>query len=147
MKTKGINRVVMVVKDFDKAVALYSELLNTTFYPVTIAEEDMGVRAAISYEAGIEIASPIPGSNEPWALVVAQQLKEHGESLRSVVFSVDDVEQARAKAQEMGIRVSGELKFDQNEVKRSFHDRFSTFIEYMLNSEDTHGAGVALGQF
>jgi hypothetical protein len=31
MKAKGVNRVATLVKDFDKAVALYSEFLNTTF--------------------------------------------------------------------------------------------------------------------
>ena len=146
MKTKDINRVAIVVKDFDRAVALYSELLNTTFYPLVIAEGS-GVHAAFSYDAGIEIASPIPGSNEPSALGLAQHIKEHGEGLYAVVFSVDNVEQARAKAEEMGIRVLRKVEVDQDEVKRSFQGRYSTFIEYFLNPEDTHGAFVVLGQF
>lgn len=146
MKTKGINRVAILVKDFDKAVALYSELLNTTFYPLAIAEKS-GVRVAFGYEVGVEIASPIPGSNEPDALALAAQLKEHGEGLYAVVFSIDDVEQARAKAEEMGIRVLDKKEVNRNEVKNSFHGRYSTFIEYFLNPEDTYGTVVVLGQF
>ena len=146
MKTKGINRVAILVKDYDRAVALYSELLNTTFYPLVIAEGS-GVRVAFSYEAGIEIASPIHGSDQPSALALAHHLKERGEGLYAVVFSVEDVEQNRAKAEEMGIRVLNKAEVDQDEVKRSFHGRYSTFIEYFLNPEDTHGALVVLGQF
>lgn len=146
MKTKGINRVAIVVNDLDRAVALYSELLNTTFHPIQIAEEH-GVRAAFSYEPGIEIASPIPGSNELMALALAQHIKEHGEGLYGVVFSVDDIEQARAKAEELGIGVLHKMEVDPDEIKRSFQDRFSSFTEYFLNPEDTHGAIVVLGQF
>ena len=146
MKLKGINRVAILVRDLDKAVALYSDLLNTTFYPLSMAEEH-GVRAAISYEAGIEISSPIPGSNEFMALALAQHIEEHGEGLYAVVFEVDDIEQANAKAEEMGIGVLHKIKLDQEEVKRTFQDRYSSFIEYFLNPEDTHGALVVLGQF
>lgn len=146
MKTKGINRVVIVVKDLDRAVALYSKLLNTTFYPLVTAEE-YGVHAVFSYEAGIEIASPIVGSKEPTALAVAQQIEEHGEGLHSVVFSIDDVEQACAKAEEMRIRVLQKIVADKDDLKKSFQGRFSKFVEYFLNPRDTHGVRVVLGQF
>lgn len=146
MKTKGINRVAIVVNDLDRAVALYSDLLNTTFHPIQIAEE-YGVRAAFSYEPGIEIASPIPGSNELMALALTQHIKEHGEGLYGVVFSVDDIEQARAKAEELGIGVLHKMEVAPDEIKRTFQDKYGTFIEYFLNPEDTHGAIVVLGQF
>ena len=147
MKAKGINRVHIIVKDLDKAIALYSEMLNTTFYPVDMAVA-FGVRAAISSEAGIEMASPIPGSDKPTALALAKQIEEHGEGLYAVVFDIDEIEQARAKAEEMGIRVLEKREVvDQDVVKRSFYGRYSTFIEYFLNPEDTHGALVVLGKF
>jgi predicted enzyme related to lactoylglutathione lyase len=146
MRTKGINRVAIVVKDFDGAVTLYSELLNTTFYPLTIAEGS-GVRVALSYDAGIEIASPLAGSKQPSALGLSQYVKDHGEGLYAVVFSIDDIEQARDKAEKMGIRVLRKVEVGQNEVKQSFHGRYNTFIEYFLNPEDIYGASVVLGQF
>lgn len=146
MNTKGINRVAILVKDLDRAVALYSELLNTTFYPFPGAEL-AGVRAVLSVDPMVEIASPIPGSNEPMARELAQWIKEHGEGLYAVVFSVDDGAQARAKAEELGIRVVHEAAMDPDDVKKSFQGGFSTFIEYFLNPEDTHGVQVVLGQF
>lgn len=146
MKTRGINRVAIVVEDLDRAVALYSELLSTTFHPLVLAE-DWGVRAVFSYEAGIEIASPIPESKELMALALAQHIKEHGEGLYAAVFSVDDVEQARAKAEEIGIQVLHKIELDRDELNRSFQDRYSSFIEYFLNPEDTCGALVVLGQY
>ena len=146
MRTKGINRVAIVVKDFDGAVALYSELLNTTFYPLDIAEGS-GVRVALSYDAGIEIASPLSESEQPTALGLSQYIKEHGEGLYAVVFSVDDVEQARDKAETMGIRVLRKVEVGQDDVKQSFQGRYNTFMEYFLNPEDTYGVSVVLGQF
>lgn len=146
MKTKGINRVAIGVKDFDKAVALYSELLNTTFNTLDMAQ-DWGVRVAFSYDAGVEIASPIPESNEMMALALAQYLKEHGEGLYAAVFSIDDVEKARGKAEEMGMQVLHKIQLEQDEVKRSSQDRYTSFIEYFLNPEDTCGAFVVFGQF
>lgn len=146
MKTKGVNRVAIAVKDLDKAVALYSRLLNTTFHTLAMAEAS-GVRVAFSWDAGVEIASPIPGSTAPSALGLAQHINKHGEGLYAVIFSVDNAEQAKAKAEEMGIRVVKKVDVDQAEVKRSFHGNFSTFIEYFLHPEDTRGTQVVLGQF
>src|SRR4030042_6507317 len=143
MKTKGINRVAILVKDIDNAVALYSELLNTTFYPVTMADEH-GIRTMISYEAGIELASPIPGFDGLMAQNLTQQIEERGEGLYAVVFSVDDIEQAHAKAKEMGIWVLYKMELDADETKRNFHGRYSTFIEYFLHPEDAHGVQVVL---
>lgn len=146
MKTKGVERVTILVKDLDKAVALYSELLNTTFYPVDMAV-DFGVRAAFSYDAGIEMSAPIPGSDSPMAQVLAQHIEEHGEGLYAVVFSIDDVEQAHAKAKEMGIFVMYMLELDQDEIDIYFQGMYSKYIEYVLHPEDTCGAQVLLGQF
>lgn len=146
MRTKGINRVAIVVKDFDGAVALYSELLNTTFYPLAIAEGS-GVRVALSYDAGIEIASPLTESNQPTALGLSQFIKEHGEGLYAVVFSIDDVEQARDKAEKMGIRVLRKVEVDQDNVEKAFQGKYNNFIEYFLNPDDSFGVSVVLGQF
>ena len=147
MKTKGVNRVHIIVKDLDKAVALYSELLNTTFYSVDTAVE-FGVRAAFSFEAGIEMASPIPGSDSPMAQSLVQHIEEHGEGLYSVAFSVDDVEQAHAKAKEMGIWVLYKMEFDPDEINRYFPDKlFSKFTQYVLHPEDAFGVQVILGQY
>lgn len=146
MKTKGVHRVHIIVKDLEKAVALYSELLNTTFDPVPIAE-DFGVRAAISFEAGIEMASPIPGSDLIMAQSLNQHIEEHGEGLYAVVFSVDDVEQAVAKAKEMGIWILYNMEFDTDEINRYFQGTYSKFIQYVLHPEDAFGVQVILGQY
>ncbi len=146
MKTKGVERVTILVKDLDKAVALYSELLNTTFYPVDMAV-DFGVSAAFSYDAGIEMSAPIPGSDSPMAQVLTQHIEEHGEGLYAVVFSIDDVEQAYAKAKEMGIFVMYMMELDQDQIDTYFQGMYSKYIEYVLHPEDTCGVQVLLGQF
>jgi hypothetical protein len=78
---------------------------------------------------------------------LAQHIKEHSEGLYAVIFSLGDVEQARDRSEDIGIRVLRKVDIDRAEIKRSFQNRFNTFIEYFLNPEDTHGVSVVLGQF
>ena len=63
MKPKGVNRVVVAVKDLEKAIDIYSKLLGATFYDVSAGSEQFGIKAAISWDAGIELCAPIAGTN------------------------------------------------------------------------------------
>jgi len=48
MKPKGVNRVVVAVKDLEKAIDTYSKLLGATFHDVSAGSEQYGVKAVIS---------------------------------------------------------------------------------------------------
>ena len=54
---KGVNRVVIVVKDIERASQLFSELLGTTFYDAGVVDR-FGVKAMVSWEGGLELISP-----------------------------------------------------------------------------------------
>jgi hypothetical protein len=63
-----------------------------------------------------------------------------------VVFAVDDVDEARQRAEEMGIGVLGLIEYDQSQIREYHQDMFKKYKEYMLNPADTYGVGVVLGQ-
>ena len=148
MKLHGINRVVILVKDIEKAVDLYSKLFNTTFKYTAADDDGLGVRAALNFDAGVEIVSPVPGSDAPFATGLSQHIKEHGEGIFSVMFSVDNADEARDRAQDLGLRVVTEMRLNEDELEHhGMGDRFKTFIEYMFDAKDTFGANIVLGQF
>ena len=146
MKPKGVNRVVIAVEDLDEAVALYSELLATTFHCADALGAPLGIRGAISWDAGIEIVSPLPQSDSPMGRAVRQFIEEHGGGLYSVVFSVDDVDEAFAKVKEMDIRVTRSRELDQEEIGQFFQGKFRKFKQHALKAIDTCGVRVVLGQ-
>jgi len=130
---KGINRVVIAVKDIEKASKLFSALLGTRFYNAGIVDK-FGVRAMVSWEAGIELVSPITSKGD-----VANFMKKNGEGIYAVVFNVDDADQTAERAKALGVRVKDTIEMSQSPV-------FNKFKELLLAQEDTHGAFILLGQ-
>ena len=147
MKFKGVNRVVIAVRDLDEAVIVYSRLFNTTFKE---GDGDMdasyGIRAAVSWDAAIELVSPIPGSDAHMGQAVARFLDRNGGGVYSVVFSVDNVDEAYKQVTEMGFRVSGKFELDREQIGRLLDDRFKKFKQYSLSAADTLGVQVVIGQ-
>lgn len=142
MRVKDINRVVIRVKDLDKGIEFYSKLLNTTFDK--LAPEltgSFGVRAAISWEAKVELVSPLPSRDS-----VDSELSEEKEGLFAVIFNMDDVEAARKTAEEMGVGVKRTIEMSQDQITAYFQDRFKKFKEYNLNLNATGGVDIYLGQ-
>ena len=147
MKFKGVSRVVIAVKDLNKAVALYSRLFDTTFKEGDGAmDASYGIRAAVSWDAAIEIVTPIPGSNAHMGQAVARFLERNGGGIYSVVFSVDNVDQAYTWATEMGVRVSDKFELDPEQIGRYLDDKFKKFKQYSLNAADTCGVQIVVGQ-
>jgi len=143
MKPKGVNRVVILaVRDFEKGIDFYSKLLGATFDDISATGEDYGLKVAWNWDAGIEICAPIPGRDS----YVEAFIEEHGEGLMSVIFTFDDVDEALQRAEEMGIPVTVSIEYDQDEIKKHYHDRFKRYRELVLDATHCYGAGVILGQ-
>lgn len=142
MRPRGVNRVTIAVKDLDKGIALYSGLLGATFHDQSTPAEPYGLRCAISWDAGIELVAPLPGRDS----FAEKHITKHGEGLMGVVFAVDDVDEGRQRAEEMGIGVLGLIEYNQDELREYHQGMFKKYKEYMLNPADTYGVGVVLGQ-
>lgn len=133
MQTKGIARVVIAVRDIDTAAKRYSELLDISFWDGGI-RDDYGLRAMVSWDGGIELISPTDANS-----MVAKFLDKRGEGLFGVIFKVGDIEEARARAEDKGFRVMGE-------VNSGLPDGFKVFKEITLHPKDTYGIPTTLMQ-
>ena len=130
---KGVNRVVIAVKDIEKAGRLFSELLGAKFYDAGVVDR-FKVKAMVSWDGGVELISPITEDSD-----AARFLREKGEGVYTVIFNVDNADQAASRAKALGIRETGIIEFDQ-------HPLFKKFKEILLAPEDTFGVFVALAQ-
>jgi len=142
MKPQGVNRVTIAVKDLDSAVAFYSKLLGATFHDQDRPAKSLGIRCAISWDAGIELVSPLPGQESFVTRVIALK----GEGLIGVVFAVDDVEACRRTAEEMKIKVRPLVDYSPREIEEYLQNRFRKYTEYTLSAAETHGVGPIIGQ-
>lgn len=140
MKREGISHVVVVVKDIEKAVKLYSELFGISFQDVSGVEPEHGVRAMVSWEGGIEICSPI-NTKADIARELATFLEKRGEGVIAVAFNVKDIEEAATMAVKKGIRITR-----RNDVGKDKVEGFKWVREVHLDPADTHGVYIALFQ-
>jgi len=144
MRAMGVNRVVIAVKDLDRAVALYSRLLGATFHEANPEDAAAhGVKVAMSWDAGIELACPLPDRDSP----IKKLIETRGEGIMGVVFNVDDVDECKATAEQMGIGVLAMIAdYSQEEIDKYLQGRFKKYKEYMLNPAQTCGVGPIVGQ-
>ena len=142
MEPKGVNRVTIAVKDLQRGIDLYSGLLGATFHGASPDAESYGVQVAMSWDAGIELVSPLPGRDG----FVEKFIEKHGEGVLGVVFAVDNVDEARNRAEKMGIRIWSAIDYSQEEIDRHLQGRFKKYKEYMLSAADTLGVGPVIGQ-
>ena len=142
MSSKGVNRVVIAVRDLDKAVELYSSMLGVSFEDASWTGSQFGITVAISWQAGVELCAPIAGQES----VVSQFLDENGEGVMGVVFATDDLEDAKAKAEAAGVAALIPINFSQEEIDEHLGGHFKTYKEYVLNSFDSCGFGIMLAQ-
>ena len=133
MKIEKIAGVLINVKNMDEAVRFFSDLLGITFEEVppevkrikTITEhadpalENVQMRIAIS-PTGLELIETVPAPEK--------------EGLRSVMFKVPDIEQAKADIQKMGVRLIADIKL-------------GGLREALFRSDDLYGARVAIVEY
>ncbi|MDD5095655.1 MAG: VOC family protein [Dehalococcoidia bacterium] len=143
VKPQGVNRVVIAVWDMEKSKKLYSDLLGATFHD-SVAEEaaELGLSVSISWDAGIELVSPLPDCDSK----VKRTLEKRGEGLIGAVWVVDDIEKARATAEGLGIPIWYTVDYSQDQINKYQQGRFSKFKEYMLDPRTTYGVETIIGQ-
>ncbi len=133
MKTEGIHRVLIVVKDLEKAAERYSELLGISFWDPGV-DEKFGVRARVSWDGGVELISPIDEQS-----AAAPFFEEKGEGVIGVAFKVRDVEEAGAEAEAKGFRVTNQIDFGSPGI-------WKVFKEVFLHQGDTNEVPIILVQ-
>jgi methylmalonyl-CoA/ethylmalonyl-CoA epimerase len=144
MKPQGVNRVTIAVKELEKGMDFYAKLLGATFHEATAEDVvTLGIRVAMSWDAGIELVSPMPDRES----FLTEFLEQRGEGLMGVVFAVDDVDEAYKAAQALGIGVWYTVDYNQEEIDKHLQGRFTKYKEYMLDADTSYGVGPVIGEF
>jgi predicted enzyme related to lactoylglutathione lyase len=132
MKVKGIERVALQVKNLDDAIALFSELLGTSFQRHDVQIGDSSLRLAFS-ELGIELLQEVPPSDH--------------ETLRSFHLRVEDIKEVHAAIAAAGGEVLAEFSVGEmaHIVTRVGVFRI-LFVEYPGNDALSALAGSAESQ-
>lgn len=76
---------------------------------------DLGTCNWVSWEGGLEVVAPLDGVETPFNKLFHDTLAQRGEGLFGVVFGVPDMEEARARARELGYTPSELLGPNGNE--------------------------------
>jgi hypothetical protein len=137
---KNVNRIDHVVaavrpENLESAIAKLSMALQTAFYG-PFDREDSDIRVAVSWDAGIELITPISAANPLHA-----HLERCGEGWFTVLFGVRDVDDTCERLKRLGhepvARYSGISGVEP------WVDRFERFDEAMF--EPSLFAGLSMG--
>jgi catechol 2,3-dioxygenase-like lactoylglutathione lyase family enzyme len=147
MEIEGIDRVVIGVKDMDKALELFGRLFGIRFTELKGPIFEQGrVRVSISLDHHLELISPIPpvqDINPPDTLTLAKWLEERGDGvLFALALKVKDARGAAVEAEQNGVRVCYLVEEARNDSLS-----IQNFKEAILDENDTLGIKIALAQW
>ena len=146
-RQRGVNRVVIGVWDIDAAKEYFCRLLGAEFIetPAGAAEAaGFGVRAALAFNAGVELVSPLPEAPSG----VRDALEARGEGLLGVVFAVEDADAARDAAVELGSGAYYSLDYGPTELSDKLEGCFTRYKEHFLaDVGPLAGSSVLVGEF
>ena len=131
----NLHHIVLAVRDLEKAEEFFSKLFDIKFLHAGEFKE-AGFKT-IYGENNLEIISPTRPDSD-----VAKFISKKGEGLYAVAFEVSDAGKARAKAEEMGIRVVGDI----NPSDLSGDVQEGNFREIWLHPKDVFGVYLMLAQ-
>lgn len=136
-----VHHVVALVRpeNFVNIIGRMSTGLQTAFYG-PFDRPELGIRIAMSMDAGIELITPIcTASDDP----LIQSLDKHGERWISVIVGVRDLDDACARLEALGhqIQYRHELPFYV-----PIADRYERLDEYSFSPEAFHGLPVVLAR-
>ncbi len=101
---KGVDHVVVAVKDLDASVGRYE-----TLYGTSVSDRSENAQAGMKMaffrfaDSYVELVSNL-GNDGP----IAKRLEERGEGVHLVAMKVDDLEKTVAELREKGVRLVGD---------------------------------------
>jgi catechol 2,3-dioxygenase-like lactoylglutathione lyase family enzyme len=144
MNIKGINRVIVAVKDIEQSKTYYTKVLGASFHEANWTGAPYGINVAISWDAGIELCAPMKGREHDSA--VSAFLEKNGEGVMNVVIGFDDVALAKIKAEAAGMSTLHSLDYSQDEIDRHLDALFQKYEEHIIDSAQHCGFSITLAQ-
>ncbi|MBN1849606.1 MAG: VOC family protein [Deltaproteobacteria bacterium] len=132
MFVEKIERISIAVKDLDKSIQFFSDLLGIHFDETFVVEQS-GAREAIS-SFGLELVEGKPGT---W---VHDFIQKKGEGVFSLMIKVSDMEKAKKVFKDKGVRLTGEI----NSITEPGGPGLR---EVSYHPKDTHGVMIFLTEY
>jgi len=130
MKVEQVDHIHVAVKDMDKAVNLFEDLLGIKFSKEFVSEE-MGIKSRVATigPVGIELIQATSADSE-----IAKFVERRGEGVHAVSLKVPDIDEAVAQMQAKGIRCIARVELPM-------------LREAELHPKDTCGVQIELCQY
>ncbi|MBT7697599.1 MAG: hypothetical protein HN737_09345, partial [Desulfobacterales bacterium] len=122
-----IDRVVIAVKDVEKSISFFSDLLGITFDEIGGGDE-FGFKGSYS-GLGLELLAPTSEDT-----FMGKFLKNRGEGLWAVVLKVSNLDEAVEKFKSKGLKPAGEVK--EGKMR-----------EVAFHPKDSHGMQIILAEY
>ncbi|MHA2427766.1 MAG: hypothetical protein ACXADB_07060 [Candidatus Hermodarchaeia archaeon] len=136
LKTLGLDRVIILVRELDNAMSFFSDTLGVEFTELHGGEED-GCRVSMSLDSQIELISPIlkelsnlPPHLKRWSM----HLDKREWALVALAFRVENVNEAAEAINCSGKTISDRLEYPDLEPLSIINVE-----ELILDENETHG--------
>ncbi|MBV6424486.1 MAG: hypothetical protein NAOJABEB_02297 [Steroidobacteraceae bacterium] len=144
MSVRGVNRIIVAVRNIEGAKRHYRDLLGAEFRDANWTGAPFGIAVAIAWNAGIELCAPLPGREHDSA--VSGFLAQHGEGVMNVYFDVADADAALARATAFGAVCRHALDYSRAEIDAHLGGLFSRYQEFVLGTVEQYGFGISLAR-
>ncbi len=137
-----LHHVGIAVHDLDVSQPIYEKLYGTTMRRAGEAiSGPSGIAVAACWRVGIELTSPIAGSDTPTAIALREFLEKRGEGVYALAHAVDDFDAANAAAESTGLPLIMRLTLSEEEIDRELGGAFEYFDETVFDAANTPGIG------
>jgi hypothetical protein len=132
-----IDHVLITVSpgNFTECIDKLTRALGVIFQPA-LNREDLGVISAISLESGLEVLAPTREAGPFW-----ERIQRRGEGHVTIIFGVDNFDDACKRATDAGLSVGTEIGLQGDEP---WGKHFAVFREARL--APICGAAIILGE-
>ncbi len=131
MKIEGVDHIHVGVKDLDKAVAFFSDLLGINFSEDITSDGEGDARGTVANVRGVGLELVSGKTPDGW---MSKLLEKRGEGCYGISLKVSDIDEAIAELQARGLRI----------IRRTV---VGNAIEAHIHPKDTYGIMIELCQY
>ncbi len=141
MRVEKIDHIHIYVKELDKAITFFSDILGTKFSDIIVDDKVFHIRSALD-RLGLELVESITPDG-----AVARTIEKRGEGLAAISLKVPDLEEAVKELQAKGLKPISTIALGKiKEVQFHPKDACGVMIELCEYEEESGAARAALSK-
>lgn len=155
MKVKSIARIMVKVKNMEKAIEFYEKVLGAKFFFVQERDPNSpsGMMSALATDPGLELLEIVNDKGDismfekhPGGAKMFEYFRDHDYGVVGVVMDMDGVEEAKEEAEKLGIESQFEFIFTQEQLDMLGWG-YTKYEEYFLDPEKTDNTTFLISDF